>query len=275
MAMLCMDWVERNINAPPVVGATAMPQDVGEEADGTDELSQFDFVFFILLRHVSDNSSLEQIISKQHGLKRKIKDAEISSILTGEAGGKVLLLFDGYDEYAEGTNEDIDSAIEDTIGDCFVIVTSRDDNYIPKRLLNKFDGEVKINGFTSENVKKCASKYLESEPQADELLRRAEEAGIDDFLCVPIVLLMVCVLFEEKKDLPSSQSEIIAEIVNHCIDRSTMKHLKKKRTEIDNLDQMLDQLGELAWISLRKPVQQLLISKVSFWICCTQKPIQN
>ena len=264
MAMMCMDWVERKGNASLEAGATAMSQEVGEEADDTDELSQFGFVFFIELRRVNDNSSLEQIILKQHGLKRKLSEAEISSILTGETGGKVLILFDGYDEYAEGTNEDIDSAIEDTIGDCFLIVTSRDDNYIPKRLLNKFDGEVKINGFARQNVKKCASKYLESESKANEMLLRAEEAGIDDFLRVPIILLMVCVLFEEKKDLPSSQSKIIAEIVNHCINRSAMKHLKKKRTEIENLDQMLDKLGELAWNSLRKPVQQLLISKVSF-----------
>ena len=54
---------------------------------------------------VNDNSSLEQIILKQHGLKRKLSEAEISSILTGETGGKVLILFDGYDEYAEGTND--------------------------------------------------------------------------------------------------------------------------------------------------------------------------
>ena len=79
-----MDWVEGKENAPLEAGATAMPQEVGEEADDTDELTQFSFVFFIELRRVNDNSSLEQIILKQHGLKRKLSEAEISAILTGE-----------------------------------------------------------------------------------------------------------------------------------------------------------------------------------------------
>ena len=72
-------------------------------ADGTvEEMEKFQFVFHITLRHVKDNSSIENVIIAQHsGLKaNKVQPAEIKSILEGE--NKVLLLIDRHDEYKTG-----------------------------------------------------------------------------------------------------------------------------------------------------------------------------
>ena len=63
-----------------------------------------------------------------------------------------------YDEYKKGTNDDIDSAIEDTIGDCFLIRTSRDGDYISKETLDKMDGELELTGFNGESIKECITK---------------------------------------------------------------------------------------------------------------------
>ena len=54
MAMLALDWVNEN-----------------EDTSTKTKLSRFDLVFLVELRYVNDNSSLEQIIIKQHGLKGK------------------------------------------------------------------------------------------------------------------------------------------------------------------------------------------------------------
>ena len=54
MAMLALDWVSEN-----------------EGNSMQTKLSQFDLVFLIELRYVNNNSSLEQIIMKQHGLTGK------------------------------------------------------------------------------------------------------------------------------------------------------------------------------------------------------------
>ena len=90
MAILASDWVEGD----------------NQDARENSMLDQFDFVFLIELRYVNNNSSLEQIIIKQHGLKGKdISESQIRSILRGRSGGKVLLMFDGYDEYQKGTND--------------------------------------------------------------------------------------------------------------------------------------------------------------------------
>ena len=85
---------------------------------------------------------MAQLIIKQHGLNGKnISENQVKSVLEGQ---KVLLLLDGYDEYTKGTNKHIDSAIEDTVGDCFLFLTSRDGEYISKKTQDKFDGEIKI-----------------------------------------------------------------------------------------------------------------------------------
>ena len=251
MAILASDWVEGDQNN----GSTSS------------KLSQFDFVFLVELRYVNDNSSLAQIIIKQHGLKGKqITETEIKSILLEES---VLLLLDGYDEYKKGKDTNIDAAIEDTIGNCFLILTSRDGDYISKDILNKMDGEIEITGLSDENVLHCASKYLESKDLAKDLIEKAKIIGIEDLLHIPIVLLMVSVLFYIEKELPESLTQIIERIVFMCMDRSTMKHFGKKAKEILGLDHLLYKLGELSLAALKDDTMQLLLSKVNYWSLIT------
>ena len=224
-------------------------------------LSQFSFTFLIELRNVNDKSRLEQIILKQHGLTGKnIPESQIRSILEGESG-RVLLLLDGYDEYREGTNADIDDAIENSIGECFVILTSRD-GYIPKDILDNMDGEVEITGLSHKNIRKCAAKYLESEERANDLIEKCKEINIYDLLHIPIILLMVVVLYHKTEELPTSQTEIVKSIIFMCMDRSAMKHFNKKAKDIEGLEEMLEKLGELSLNALLSDKQQLLLSKV-------------
>ena len=244
MAILASDWVEGDQN----------------NGDAHNKLSQFNFVFLVELRYVNDASSLEQIIIKQHGLKGKqITESEIKSILLEES---VLLLLDGYDEYKRGKNPDIDGAIEDTIGNCFLILTSRDGDYISKDILNKMDGEIEITGLSDENILRCATKYLEIENIAKDLIAKAKRIGIYDLLHIPIILLMVSVLYYTKKELPGSLTQIIESIIFMCMDRSTMKHFGKNAREIIGLEHILYKLGELSLAALIDDTRQLLLSKV-------------
>ena len=247
MAMLASNWVDEH-------------KETNQCKNG---IGQLDFVFFIELRYVNDNSPLAQIIIKQHGMKsKKISESQIRSILEGESE-RVLLLFDGYDEYKKGTNDDVDAAIEDTIGDCFLILTSRDGDYISKETLDKMDGELELTGFNKASVKECAKKYLGSEDLAEELIKEAEQLRIDDFLQIPIILLMICVLYFKEHTLPSSQTQIVQKILKLCIDRSAIKHFGRSSTDIPWLEDKLFQLGKLAWNALKCGTRPLLILKVN------------
>ena len=153
------------------------------------------------------------------------------------------MLLDGYDEYKKGTNDDIDTAIEDTIGKCFLILTSRDGDYISKDILNKMDGEIEITGLSDENILHCATEYLESENIAKDLIEKSIIAGIQNLLYTPIFLLMVSILYYTKKKLPESLTQIVESIVYMFIDRSTVKHFGKKASEIIGLKHMLYKVG--------------------------------
>ena len=246
MAMLALDWVNEN------------------EISSKTKLSRFDMVFLVELRYVNDNSSLEQIIIKQHGLKSmKVTESQIRSILKEQSA---LLILDGYDEYEKGTNADIDSAIEDTVGNCFLILTSRDGDYISKETLDKFDGEIEITGFSPSSILLCATKYFGSKEKAISLIEEASKLMITDLLKIPIILLMLCVLYEHvvfaKEELPKSHTAVIDKIIEMILNRSALKHFEKKAREIPWLEAKLYQLGKLAWTTLKGKTRQLLLPKV-------------
>ena len=242
--MLAMDWAEDK--APP-------------------ELQQFDFVFLIGLKDIDSDTSLENIVLQQHGRfqAKKVPLSHIIQILDGSTDSKVLLLLDGYDEYQKGTNSDIDNAITNTCGDCFIIVTSRPGDFMDKDDREQMDGEIQIKGLSKESIREYAKIYLESEDKCTDLLQRAHNAGIYELLRIPIILLMVCVLYYSTEELPDNKTKIIWKLILMCIDRSALKHLGMKSSEITNLNEMLYVLGKLSWEALQKDTEQLLINKVN------------
>ena len=150
-------------------------------ADGTlKELKQFNFMFHIALKDVRGNETIEEIIIKQHkGLKsRKVSPAEIKNIIESYDNIKVMLLFDGHDEYTLGTNADIDNAItKDILADCWIIVTSRETKQLI-RLKEYMNAEAEILGFDKEGVREYMIKCLGSQEKQKELIIIAKKSRI-------------------------------------------------------------------------------------------------
>ena len=213
-------------------------------------------------------SSLAQIIKSQHNL-RKVKTEHIESILEGETNHKVLLLLDGYDEYRRGTNRQIDEAIESKIGNCFLILTSRPGNdsgdkmFVSKQVRNRMDGELVIEGFSPENIKKCSIQYLLSEDIFEMFLTQARQTELSALLHVPIILLMGCTVFISNMSLPHSKTKLYGDIFDLIMDRTTLKTFGCKSSDIPNIDQWLSILGKLSWKALQKDTGQLLLNKVN------------
>ena len=221
-------------------------------------MNQFDFVFLIQLRYVDKTSSLAQIIINQHVLE-EVDSNFITLILKGNTNHNVLLLIDGYDEYTPGTNKNIDKVIKHGFGNCYVVLTSRP-GFLDKQIRDTIDGEIIIEGFSDENIKLCSSKYLQSIEKSGELLKQAKDVGIYELLRVPIVLLMTCVVFDEKQMLPLSKTDLATTIFKLSMDRTTLKMFKRKSQDMENIDILLHTLGEFSWQSLQNDVNQLLLN---------------
>ena len=227
-------------------------------------------MFLLRLRYADKHSSLAKLIVAQHG-KLDSEDVEnIDAIIKGKTNHRVLLLLDGYDEYKPGTNSDIDRAIEHSIGNCFLILTSRPDlpsdkeHYVSREIRSKMDAEVIIEGFNVENIHKCCDQYLESEDQAINMITQVKEVGIYDLLKIPIVLLMICVIYYEDRSLPKTMTKIYGKIFEMMIDRTALNRLEPGwyADAKEHLDVLLCALGELSWNALQNDVQQLLLKKV-------------
>ena len=223
-------------------------------------------MFLLRLVYVNKTSFLAELIVAQHEKLEHGDIKHIEAILKGKTRHKILLIMDGYDEYKPGTNKEIDRAIESTIGNCFLILTSRPDlpskdgQFVSKKIRDRMDGEVIIEGFSEESIQKCSAQYLENEEQSKVMLQQASDAGIDVLLKVPIVLLMVCVLFSEQTSLPGTRTEIVKQIFELTIDRTILKHFLPDVRDL--VDDLLFSLGEESWKALQSDVQQLLLKKV-------------
>ena len=215
------------------------------------------------------NEPLEEIIMKQHGRlpTEGVSLSEMKAIIQGETNNDILLMFDGYDEYTEGCNEDIDNIIQNGKDNCIIIVSSRSGDF-PQPIKSCMDEEVRITGFSRENIVKCATQYLGSEESSKVFLSQAKEAGIhkhnDGLLHIPIILRMACAVFIENKCLPSRKTDIFGRVVNMSISRTTLKTMKKTASQVKNLHELKVKLGKLAWEALTRDSKQLLLYKVSY-----------
>ncbi len=225
------------------------------------------------------NEPLEQIIMQQHGRleTENVSPSEVKGILTGETKSNILLMFDGYDEYTRGNNDDIDQLLQNGKDNCLIVVSSRSGDFL-ELIKPQIDEEVRITGFSYENIMKCAEQYLGSE-QYQEFLSQAAQAGIhtvleprDDgeykmyryegLLHVPIILLMGSTVFREQHSLPSSKTGLFRQVVLMSISRTTLKRMGKTAREVENLHQLMVKLGGLAWKALNRKDKQLLLYKV-------------
>ena len=232
----------------------------------------FHMVFLIRLRKVNRQCSLAEIIIDEHDQLNDTDKTLIQLLLEGKTGKSVLLLLDGYDEYTTGINSAIDKAIESTIGKTFLIMTSRpgtdsgDKTYVSKEIRDKMDGEVRIDGFNDKNKRHFCSEYLESKEEGKTLLHQAKEKlGKDrynELLSTPIVLLMICVLYEENKSLPDTRTKIYETVRELAMDRTTWKTFGCKSSKVKDITKITSVLGKFAWEALKKDIQQLLLNKV-------------
>ncbi len=217
---------------------------------------------------------------QQHGRleNQKVSPLEIKAILQGETKSNILLMFDGYDEYTPGTNDDIDNLLQNGIDKCLLILSSRSGEFL-EVIKNNTDEEVKISGFSYENIIKCARQYLGSEETCEKFLSQAKQAGIhtvlepDMFgryymwqykglLHVPIILLMSSTVFLDQHSLPSTKTGLFRQVVRMSISRTTLKTMEKTAGQVENLHSLMVKLGRVAWIALNRKSKQLLIYKV-------------
>ena len=166
---------------------------------------------------------------------------------------KVLLILDGYDEYSSGKSSLIHQIWRGSqLRDCCVMITTRpvkeDELRVPSH------AQFELNGFDSWKQKKqFASKILPDEEDVKGLLEYLEEHDLEEMAEIPLLLLMLCLLWKEKKhQLPTSRAEIYVGFIQTLLDHMATKDSENVATDksIDEYQDALCKIGKLAFNAL-------------------------
>ena len=219
-------------------------------------LKNFSILLLINLRDVRD---LEDIRDVLRASKLLASDGPISVdslydyIINNQ--DKVLLILDGYDEYSCAKEHSPILAIwkGEQLRDCHVIVTTR--QLKCDELRGPSHVQLEIQGFKSwERKETFARKFMAGEEDLDEFRLYLVEKDLVDMAEIPLLLLMLCSLWKEKRHegLPKSRADIFTQFIQTMLDHKGGSHQSMPFQKVTSTEakEDLSNLGKAAFEAL-------------------------
>ena len=258
---LLVDWVEVN---------------KGTGDDQAAVLKNFELVVAVNLKEVSKRQSLKDVISFSNVFAKEDKymtEGLVDYITNNQE--KVLLIFDGYDEYRCGCNSEIYEIFNGkSLRNCRVLITTR----ISKadELRGGEDLHAEITGFSEVDREQFMRRFLNSE-EVSNLQAHLYTRELEELAKVPLLLLLFCILWKEgqSKSFPKSKTKLYVDIVqfilNHSHSKQTADKTKTKQyVELKSFKEILSEIGKVALQSLLKDDHLFEYSQLSDSVCCDE-----
>ena len=253
---LLVDWsnlVEANCN-------------MNEERN--DALRKFDLVVSINFKDVSKCQTFKEMVSRSRLFPKdgeKLVDDLLCYIRKNQ--DKVLLVFDGYDEYRTGSeaeeryvsrgNSPIFEIFHGSIlRDCTVLVTTRSSR--GDEIRGTADMQAEITGFNMTDREDFMRKMLDSPTEVDGLLKFLREGELNDLARVPLLNLFFCLLWMKEKEklveLAKRKAKLYQAIVKHILQHSHRRHSSSTASKLKETDyeDILAEIGKVALAGLLK-----------------------
>ena len=198
-------------------------------------LSRFILVFIISLREVKVGCSLIDAIFQQLlEVHTKVSKDGLKAFIETHAKD-ILLLVDSFDEYCASGLVAQPGSLEDTLTfkalrDCYTILSTR-----PHKDLQSHHQShyliVDVLGFSRKNVEIYLSKFFHGVSVMVEGLKERlnESERLNHLSSIPVILMLMCLLWEDEQKLPDTQSELYQEFVLFL----WRKYCKRKEIEIE------------------------------------------
>ena len=260
---LLVDWVEVNKKTGD------------EQAAG---LKNFELVVAVNLKEVSKCQSLKDVIRLSNVFAKEDKymtEGLVDYITNNQE--KVLLIFDGYDEYRCGRDSEIYEIFSgNNLRSCSVLLTTR----ISKadELRGGEDLHAEIIGFSEVDRKCFMRRFLNSE-EVWELEFHLYKRQLEELAKVPLLLLFFCILWRkgQSKSFPKSTKttlymDIIQFIINHSHSKQTAGKTKKapQYVELKSFKDILSEIGKVALLGLLKDDHLFEYSQLSDSVRCDE-----
>ena len=253
---LLVDWVEVN-------------KETGDEQ--TSVLKNFELVVAVNLKEVSKCQSLEDVIRMSNVFAKEDKymtDGLIEYITNNQK--KVLLIFDGYDEYRHGCNSDIYEIFRgNSLRSCCVLITTR----ISKadELRGGEDLHAEITGFSKVDRETFMRRFL-TEDEMLHLHRHLLHRNLLELAKVPLLLLLFCTLWKrgQTKVFPESKTDLYKKIIQFIINHSYSKGSPPRYVDLQSSKEILSEIGKVALQGLLNDDHFFEYSQLSDAVLCDE-----
>ena len=258
---LLVDWVEVNKAA-------------GKEQAAV--LKNFELVVAVNLKEVSKCQSLKDVIrfSNVFAKEDKYMTGGLVDYITYNQE-KVLLIFDGYDEYRSGCDSEIYEIFSgNSLRSCCVLITTR----ISKadELQGSEDLHAEITGFSQVDREDFMRRFLDSE-EVSKLKDHLNKRKLGELAKVPLLLLFFCILWRkgQSKSFPKSKTtlyiDIVQFILNHSHSKQTADKTKTKQyVELKSYKEILSEIGKVALQGLMNDDHLFEYSQLSDSVRCDE-----
>ena len=258
---LLVDWVE-------------VDKAAGDEQAAV--LKNFELVVAVNLKEVSKCQSLKDVVRLSNVFAKEDKymtEGLVDYISNNQE--KVLLIFDGYDEYRSGRYSEIYEIFSgNSLRNCCILITTR----ISKadELRGGEDLHAEITGFSKVDRRDFIRRFLSS----DEVLKLEDllyERQLGELAKVPLLLLFFCLLWRkgQSKSFPTSKTKLYVDIVqfvlNHSHSKKTGDETKTKQyVKLNFFKEILSEIGKVALQSLLKDDHLFEYSQLSDSVRCDE-----
>jgi len=233
-----------------------------------DVLRKFDLTLAVNLKEVSKCQTFKEVIIRSR-LFPEDDEKSVDDLLCYicKNQDKVLLVFDGYDEYRTGSeaekrygtrsNSPIFSIFHKNIlKECTVLVTTRSSE--ADEIRGPADIQVKITGFSISDREDFMRKMLDSQTEVDGLFEFLRKSKLNDLARVPLLSLFFCLLWKEEKEksmeLTERKAKLYQAIVQHILQHSHRRHSSSTASKLKDTDyeEILAEIGKVALAGLLK-----------------------
>ena len=253
---LLVDWVEVN-------------KKTGDEKAAV--LKNFELVVAVNLKEVSKRQSLKDVISFSNVFAKEDKymtEGLVDYIANNQE--KVLLIFDGYDEYRCGCNSEIYEIFNGkSLRNCRVLITTR----ISKadELRGGEDLQAEITGFSEVDRNDFMRRFL-SDDEVSNLRKHLYERKLNELAKVPLLLLFLCTLWKkgQSKHFPKTKTKLYLDIIEFVLNHSHSKQSSPRYVEVASFKDILSEMGKVALQGLLNDDHLFEYSQLSDAVLCDE-----
>ena len=237
-------------------------------------LKKFELVVIIDLKKVSKHKRFRDIINASHIFADEdtaMKDGLLSYITHNQ--DKVLLVFDGYDEYRFGSNSEIFEIFKgNKLRNCCVLITTRISKADELKEFKDLCAE--ITGFSKEDRDSFMIRMLGDEIQAIALRGYLVLRKLIDLARVPLLLLFFCTLWknENLRSFSTSKTKLYVAIVQYVLDHNEGK-CSTNFHKVEDFKEVLAEIGKVALECLLKDDHVFEYDQLSAAILCEENRI--